>query len=42
MFVPRIIKIAVRASAVESLFSKVTETSVFCNSVEKCMVCSEK
>ena len=39
-------QIAWRASVVESLFSKVTETSGFCNSVEKsnttCMVCSEK
>ena len=43
--VPRTFKIAGRASMVESLFSKVTETSAFCNSVEKSntyMVCSEK
>ena len=35
LFVPRIFKIAGRASVVESLFSKVTEASAFCNSVEK-------
>ena len=44
LFVPRIFKIAVRAYLVESLLSKVTETSSFYNSVEKCntgTVCSE-
>ena len=30
------------ASVVKSRFSKVAKTSVFCNSVKKCMVCSEK
>ena len=45
LFVPRILKIAKKAPMVESLFSKVTETSAFCNSVEKsniCMVSSKK
>ena len=39
------IKIVWRASVIESRFSKLTETSRFCNTVEKsstCMVCSEK
>ena len=45
LVVPKIFKIVRKASVVESLFGKVTETSVFCDSVEKykkCMVCSGK
>ena len=45
LFAPRVFKIAMRASVVESLFNKVTETRAFCKSVEKYntyMVFSEK
>ena len=45
LFVSRIFKITARTSVVESLFSKVTETSAFCNAVDKsstCMVCFQK
>ena len=44
-YAPRIFEIAVRASVVQPLFSKVMEKSVFCDSVKKsntCMVSSEK
>ena len=45
LYAPRIFEIAVTASVIQSLFSEVTETSGFCDSVKKsntCMVCSEK
>ena len=34
LYAPRIFEIAVRASVVQSLFSKLTETSAFCESLK--------
>ena len=39
LYALRIFEIAVRAHVVQSLFSKVTETSAFCNSVKKSNTC---